>query len=110
MLRKRNKPVKRNSENLSLELTISEHLNAEKMLFKKLKKRKKEYNEFLTQIDNFIKYAQDNAKNIDDDKLRLKYKDAVKEEESLRDKIMEYLKKNDELIESVKKSNLNGEL
>ncbi|MCZ3365110.1 MULTISPECIES: hypothetical protein [Methanobacterium] len=100
---RRNKHIK-NLERLSPELTISEQLNAGKKFIKKLRERKKEYQELLIQIDNFIEYAKDQAKNNDSNGLRLKYWDAVNEEESLRDKIQEHLKKNDELIESIKNS------
>lgn len=105
-----NKPLKNKSGKLCPKLTIIEHLNAEKTLIKKLKERKKAYDEFLSQIDNFIDYAKDQAKNNDNYELRLKYCDAVEEEELLRDKIRESIKKNEELIELIKKSNFNGEL
>lgn len=71
---------------------------------KKLRKRKEEYKEFLSQKNNFIEYAEDQAKNNDNDELRLKYSEAVNEEKSLLDKIQEYLKKNSELIKSIKNS------
>ncbi|WP_424354997.1 hypothetical protein [Methanobacterium sp. MBAC-LM] len=95
---------KRNSKNLSPELIIHERLNAEKIFIKKLEEQKKAYNEFLTQINTFIEYAKDQVKNNDDNKLRLEYLEIVGEEESLRDKIEVYLKKNDELITSIKRS------
>jgi hypothetical protein len=98
-----NKPTN-NSEKLNHELTIQEQLNAGKKFIKKLRERKKEYEKFLGQIDNFIEYAKDQAKNNDNDELRLKYWDAVNEEESLRDKIQEHLKRNNDLIESIKNS------
>ena len=104
-----NKPVKKSPEKLYPELTIREHLNAEKMLIIKLKKREKAYESFLIQIDNFIEYAREQANN-NDNSLKSKYLDVIKEEESLRDKIIEYLKKNNELIESLKKSNFNREV
>ena len=104
---KENKSLKKKSEKLCPTLTINEHLNAEKKLIKKLKERKEAYNEFLSQIDNFIDYARDQAKNSDNYELRLKYDDIIEEEESLHDRIRESIKKNDELIELVKKSNFN---
>lgn len=100
---RRNKPIK-NSEIVSPELTISEQLNEGKKFLKKLMERKKEYEEFLSQIDNFIEYAEDQAKNNNSDELRLKYWDAVNEEKSLRDKIQEHLERNNDLIESIKNS------
>ena len=100
-----NKSIKKSSEKLYPELTIREHLNAEKMLIIKLKKREKAYESFLIQIDNFIEYAREQVKH--DNNLKFKYLDVIKEEESLRNKIMEYLKKNNDLIESLKKSNFN---
>ena len=105
MFDRKNKPLKNKSEKVCP--TIIERLNAEKRLIKKLKEQKKAYGEFLSQIDNFIDYAKDQAENNDSDELRLKYEYAVEEEESLQDKIRESIKKNDELIELVKKSNFN---
>jgi hypothetical protein len=61
-----------------------------------LREQKNEYEEFLSQIDNFRDYAKDQAENNDSDELRLKYGDSV-EEESLLDKIREH-----KLIEVVK--------
>lgn len=101
----RNKVTKKNSKKSCRELALNEHLNAEKVLIRKLKERKKAYGEFLSQIEHFIGYAREQAKNSDNRKLRLKYLETVEEEESLRDKIMKHLKKNDELIELIKKSN-----
>ena len=106
---KGDKPVKNSSKKTSQEIAIKEHLNADKILIKKLKGRKKAYDEFLSQINDFIGYAQDQAKNNDNDELRLKYGEAAEEEGSLRDKIRESIKKNDELIELVKKSNFELE-
>ncbi|MEL7670144.1 hypothetical protein [Methanobacterium sp.] len=99
---KGNEPTK-NLERLNPELTIMEQLNTDKFV-KKLRERKKEYQEFLSQIDNFIEYAEDQAKNNNSDELRLKYWDAVNEEKSLRDKIQEHLERNNDLIESIKNS------
>ena len=99
---RRIKVIKKNPENGDSELIIKKHLNAEKKLIKKLKERKKAYKEFLSQINSYIDYAQKQAKNNDNDELRLKYLETIEEEESLRNKMIESLKKNDELIESVK--------
>lgn len=101
---KGDKPVKNNSKEANPEIAIKKHLNADKILIKKLKCRKKAYNEFLSQINDFIEYAQDQAKNNNDNELRIKYLGLVEEEESLLGKIQEHLKKNDDIIESIKKS------
>jgi hypothetical protein len=100
----------KNPERLDHELIIKRHLTAEKKLIKKLKERKEVYKEILIQIDNYIDYAYDQAKNNDNGELRLKYLETIEEEESLRGKICEYLKKNDKLIESVNKSNFDYKL
>lgn len=86
------------------------HLNVNEALIKKLEDRKKINKEFLAQIESFIGYAKKQVKNNDNHKLRLKYLEIIEEEESLRDKIRDYLKKNDKLIESIKKSSFNLEL
>ncbi len=107
MSRRVNNGIKKNIKELDQESAIQKHLNSEKKLIKKLKERKEAYKEFLTQINDFIDYAHEQAKN--NDELRIKYLETIEEEESLRDKINEYLKKNDELIESIKKSNFDLE-
>lgn len=106
MPERRVKSIPKNSEKLGHEFLVKDHFNTEKVLLKKLKERKEVYNEFLTQIDNFIDYANEQAENNNsNDKLEPKYEEIIGEEESLRDKIREHLKKNDELIESLQKSN-----
>lgn len=102
---KGDKPVKNNSKKTSQEITIKEHLNAEKMLIERLKKQKEVNKEFLVQIESFIGYAKKQAKHNDNDKLEIKYEEIIQEEESLRSKIKEHLKKNDELIKSLQKPN-----
>lgn len=101
--------VFKSPKKLDPELGIKERSNAEKMLIKKLKERKKAYKKFLSQIDDFIEYAKDQAKNNSNVQLRLKYLETMEEEVSLRDKIKEYLNKNDELMESIQKLNYNPE-
>ncbi len=94
--------MSKNPEKLDPELIIKRHLNAEKKLIKKLEERKEVYKEILIQIDNYIDYAYDQARNNDNGELRLKYLETIEEEKSLRSKIHEYLKKNDDLIKSIK--------
>ena len=94
-----------NSKKIGPELSTDEYLNAEKMLIERLKKQKEVNKEFLVQIESFIGYAKKQAKHNDNDKLEIKYEEIIQEEESLRSKIREHLKKNDELIKSLRKSN-----
>ena len=96
-----------NSKKICPELNTEEYLNAEKMLIERLKKQKEVNKEFLVQIEIFIGYAKKQAEVNDKEKLELKYEEIIEEEESLRDKIKEHLKKNDELIKSLQKSNFN---
>ncbi len=103
MSKRRDKAIQKNSEKLSHDILVNEYSSTKEILIKKLNERKKAYTEFLSRIECFIEYAKCQAKNNEDYELRIKYLETVKEEESLRDKILEYLKKNDELIESIQK-------
>lgn len=94
-----------NFKKISSELSTKEYLKAEKMLVERLKKQKEVNKDFLDQIDNFIGYAEKQAKVNNNEKLEHKYEEIIDEEESLRDKIREHLKKNDELIKSLQKPN-----
>lgn len=107
------KSIKNNSEELATELELSkvletafeEYSDAARLIIKRLDDRRRVNKEFLVEIENFIEYAKDQVENMDlDDGIRLRYLDLVEEEESLRDRIQEDLKRNDKLIESIKKS------
>ena len=93
------------NENSKKVVSTKEYLEAEKMLIERLKKQKEVNKDFLSQIENFIGYAQKQVKNKDNGKLEHKYLEIIEEEKSLRAKIREHLKKNDELIKSLNKSN-----
>jgi len=94
-----------NLKKIGQELSTEEYLNAEKMLIERLKKQKEVNKEFLVQIESFIRYAKKQTKHNDNNKLEIRYEEIIQEEESLRSKIREHLKKNDELIKSLRKSN-----
>lgn len=89
----------------ALETVFEEYSDAARLIIKRLEDRRRVNNEFLVEIDNFVEYAKDQVENIDlDDRIRIRYLDLVEEEESLRDRIKEDLKRNDKLIKSIKKS------
>lgn len=107
------KSIKNNSKELAHELELSKSLEkaikkyseAARLIIKRLEDRRRVNNEFLVEIDDFVEYAKDQVENMDlDDGIRLRYLDLVEEEESLRDRMQEDLKRNDKLIESIKKS------
>jgi topoisomerase IA-like protein len=107
------KSIKNDSEESAHELELSkaletafeEYSDAARLIIKRLDDRRRVNKEFLVEIENFVEYAKDQVENIDiDDGIRLRYLDLVEEEESLRDRIKEDLKRNDKLIESIKKS------
>ncbi len=103
----RNEVIKK-SKRISDDLSTKEYLKAEKTLIERLRKQKNINEDFLSQIENFIGYAKKQAEVNDEEKLELKYEEIIEEEESLRDKIKEHLKKNDELIKSIQKSNFES--
>ena len=103
-----NKNFKKNSKVIDNEISTIKYLNAEKMLIERLKEQKEVNKEFLAQIEIFIRYAENQSKNNDNNKLESKYLEILEEERSLRDKIRKHLKKNDELIESIEKSNFKN--
>lgn len=91
--------------NKSWDMDIDEYLKATRLIIKGLEEQRKVNNGFLVQIEVFIEYAKNQLKNKNlSDKMRLKYLDLIEEEESLHDRIQEDLKRNNELIKSIKKS------
>ncbi len=88
-----------------LELNLEEYFKEAERIINGLKERKEVNREFLNQIEIFIEYAKNQVKNKDlSEEIRLKYLDLIAEEESLHYRINEDLKRNDELIKSIKKS------
>lgn len=85
--------------------TEEDYAKETKKIIKILKERKKVNEEFLSNIETFIEYAKNQTKNnLLSKESRLRYKDLIEEEQSLRYRIREDLKRNNELIKSIKKS------
>ncbi len=88
-----------------LEKTENNYSKEAELIIKTLKRRRKVNTEFLSNIDTFIEYAKKQAKNENlNEERRKRYKDLVEEEESLKYRIKEDLKRNNELIKSIKES------
>lgn len=86
-------------------VTIEEYSKAVEIIIRRLEYRKRVNTEFLKEIENFISHAKKQLGNNNlDKKIRIKYIDLIKEEESLHGKIYEDLRRNDELIKSIKES------
>ena len=105
----KNHSVKLGSENElnkeKLETNIEKYSNAAVLIIKKLKERRRVNNEFLFEIDKFIEYAENQVKNKNiSSEVKYNYLDLINEEKSLRFRIKEDLKRNNELIDSIKKS------
>ncbi len=91
--------------NEELKVTVQEYSKGAKLIIKRLEDRRTVSIEFLSEIDTFIEYAKKQVENKDiSEEIRIKYLDLIEEEESLRDRILEDLKRNDKLIKSIKKS------
>lgn len=89
----------------ALDLNLEEYSKAAKLIIKRLEDRRKVNEEFLAQIEVFIEYAKNQVKNKGlSEETRLRYLDLIEEEQSLYDRINKDLKRNNELIESIKKS------
>lgn len=88
-----------------LTATIEEYSKGARLIIKRLEDRRTVNNEFLSEIDTFIGYAKKQVENKNNsEEIRIKYLDLIEEEESLRYKILEDLKRSDKLIKSIKKS------
>jgi hypothetical protein len=89
----------------ALEVNVEKYFKEAKRIIKVLERRRKVNKEFLNQIEIFIAYAKNQVdnENLSEEK-RLRYLYLIEEEESLYDKIWRDLKRNNELIESIKES------
>lgn len=89
----------------TLEINLEEYFEKAGQIINRLEERRKVNEDFLDQIETFIKYAKDQVKNKNlSEEARFKYLDLIEEEESLHDRIKEDLKRNNKLIKSIKKS------
>lgn len=89
----------------ALKVNLKEYFEEARRIIERLEERRKVNKEFLAQIEIFIEFAKNQVKNRDLSKeTRLRYLDLIEEEESLYDKIEEDLKRNNELIKSIKGS------
>lgn len=88
-----------------LDANLKEYFKEAEKIIKRLDERRKVNKEFLAQIEVFIEYAKNQVKNKGiSEETRLRYMDLIEEEKSLHDRINKDLKRNNELIESIKKS------
>ncbi|MGF7117763.1 hypothetical protein [Methanobacterium oryzae] len=91
--------------NKELVANIEDYSKAARNIINRLEDRRRVNEGFLSEIDLFIEYAKKQVKNNDLSKdIRLRYLDLIEEEESLRYRIKKDLNRNNELIESIKKS------
>ena len=107
----RSNDFKNNKENSDhhlkkkLEKIENNYLKETDLIIKTLEKRRKVNIEFLSNIETFLEYAKKQAKNDNlNEERRNRYKDLVEEEESLKYRLKEDLIRNNELINSIKKS------
>ncbi len=92
-------------ENKNSQKTEEKYSKETEQIIKALEERRKVNKEFLSNIENFIEYARKQTENnLLSKERRLRYKDLLEEEESLKERIKEDLKRNNELIKSIKKS------
>jgi hypothetical protein len=88
-----------------LKINIEEYLNAARLIIKRLEDRRMVNAEFLSEIEEFIEYAREQVKNENlSSEVKHHYLDLIEEEKSLHDRIQKDLKRNNELIKSIKKS------
>lgn len=89
----------------ALEVNLKDYFKEASQIVKRLDERRKINKEFLDKIEIFIEYAKDqvNNKNLSNE-TRRRYLDLIEEEESLHDRIKKDLKRNNELIKSIKES------
>lgn len=89
----------------ALEINLEEYFEKARQIIKRLEERRKVNEDFLVQIEIFIKYAKEQVKNKNlSEETRLRYLDLIEEEESLHDRIKEDLKRNNELVKFIKES------
>lgn len=96
----------KNQEKLSrkLENNVREYLEAARLIAERLKERKEVNVEFLFEIEEFIEHAEKQGPNENfSSKIRHRYMELIEEEKSLRNRIKEDLKRNNDLIDSIKK-------
>ncbi len=88
-----------------LNVNLEEYFKEARQVIERLEERRSVNKEFLAQIEIFIGFAKNQVKNKDlSEETRLRYLDLIEEEESLHDRIKEDLKRNNELIKSIKGS------
>lgn len=102
---KKSESARNNNSNNKYEQTKNSFIKEAKLNIKKIEQQNKLNKEHISDIEKFIEFAKEQSQNNDlNEEIRLKYKDLIKEQESLRDNMIKDIYNHNELIKFIKES------